>query len=210
MSSGGGTTNSANSATQIHGGATITQTRRRVADSMNEQDKTEKPAADQVVQIAALDHSKSDVDETAALLFNNGNGNCVVFHQHQPVVRYFLSRKRLPENWVLCVEECVLSAWGAFHSLTSRKNFGRTVFVFLLAMVVVSAFLKFSFLMGGGGGTAAEAGDKIDRTENQILFMHSFKNKMLSNAHMAVIDSSSSSGAAASGQKRQMKEFPVS
>ncbi|KAI3473172.1 hypothetical protein Pfo_029891 [Paulownia fortunei] len=204
MSSGGTTTNSANNTTQIHGGATITHHRRRVAESMNDQEK-EKPT-DQV-QIA-LDHSKSDVDEEA-LFNNNSNSNCVVYqynslHHHHPVIRYFLSRKRVPENWVLCVEECLLSAWEAFKSLTSRKNMGRTVFMFLLVMVVVSAFLKFSFLMVGGGGTA---GGKIVRTEKEIFFIQNFKNDLLSNAHRAVFDSESSSGAAV--QKRQMKEFPV-
>lgn len=204
MSSGGTTTNPANNTAQIHGGATVTHHRRRVADAMNDQEK-EKPT-DQVP--IALDHSKSDVDDEA--LFNNSNSNGVVYqynslhHHHHPVIRYLLSRKRVPENWVLWVEECLLSAWGVFNSLTSRKNMGRTVFMFLLVMVVVSAFLKFYFLIGAGG----VAGGKIVRTEKEILFIQNFKNDLLSNAHMAVFDSESSSGAAL--QKRQMKEFPVS
>ncbi|KAL9153040.1 hypothetical protein ABFS82_10G023000 [Erythranthe guttata] len=208
MSSGGATTNSGanNNATQILGGASVTHHRRRVAETMNDPEKLEKPggggggAADQAAVQIALDHSKSDVNEEA--LFNNGNN---MIYQHHPVVRYFLSRKRVPENWVLCVEECLLSACGALGSLASRKNIGRTVFMCLILMVVVSAFLKFSFFMGGGA--AVEAGAKIARMENQILFIQNFKNNLLSNAHSAVFDSESSSGAA--GQKRQMKEFPV-
>ncbi|PIN24871.1 hypothetical protein CDL12_02385 [Handroanthus impetiginosus] len=206
MSSGGATTNSANSATQIHGGATLTHHRRRVADSMNDQ---EEKHTDHVPVV--LDHSKSDIDEEALFNNSNNNSNCALYqynslphHHHHPVIRYFLSRKRLPENWVLCVEECLFSARGAFNSLTSRKNMVRTIFMFLLMMVVVSAFLKFSF---GSGGAAADGGVTLVTTEKEALFIHNFKNDLVSNAHKVVLDSESSSGGAL--QKRQMKEFPV-
>ncbi|KAG8376984.1 hypothetical protein BUALT_Bualt09G0121100 [Buddleja alternifolia] len=182
MSSGGTTTNSATNATVNHGGATVTHHRRRAPDPINDQENDH-------VQIPLLDHSKSDIDTEA--LFSNSNGDGVVYqlHHHHPAIRYFLSRKRLPEN-------CVLFVRGA---LTSRKNMGRTILMFLLMLVVVSAFLKFSFLMGGGG--------KIVRTEKEILFIQNFKNDFSSNAQKAVFDSESSSGVAL--QKRQMKEFPV-
>ncbi|KAH6829583.1 O-fucosyltransferase family protein [Perilla frutescens var. hirtella] len=207
MSSGGATTSSPTTTTaQIHGGATVTHHRRRVADAMsNDQDK-DKPA-DQAQISAALEHTKSDADEEA--MSNNGSGHGSGsgggayqyngLHHHHPAIRYLLSRKRVPENWVLCVEECVLSACGVFNSLTSRKNMGRTVFLLLLAMVVVSAFFKFSFPIGGGG--------KIVRTEKESLFIQNFKNDLSSSAHMAVFDSEASTGAAL--QQRQMKEFPV-
>ncbi|KAL8526773.1 hypothetical protein ACS0TY_015834 [Phlomoides rotata] len=194
MSSGGTTTNSP-SATQILAGPTVTHHRRRgVAD----EEKSE------ALPPPVFEHSKSDANEEA--LFNNCNGNGVVYqlhhHHHHPVIRFLLSRKRLPESWVLFVEECFASACGVFHSLTSRKNMGRTVFLLLLAMVVVSAFLKFNFLVGGGGAV-----EKIVRTDKEALFIQNFKNDLSSNAHMAVFDSESS--AAGALQKRQMKEFPV-
>ncbi|KAL6501424.1 O-fucosyltransferase 19 [Orobanche gracilis] len=202
MSSGGTTSTTANITTQIHGSATVTHHRRRVADSMNDQSDKEKPSDH--VQIV-LDHSKIDVDEEELLLDNN-NTNCTVVypysslhhHQHHPLIRYFLSRKRLPENFVSCADEFMLSAWEWLNSLATRKNMSRMIFVFLLAMVVMSVFLKFSFLIGGG---------KIVRVEKEILFIQNFNNDLFSNAHKAVLDSESSSGAAV--QKRQMKEFPV-
>ncbi|KAL3640708.1 O-fucosyltransferase 19 [Castilleja foliolosa] len=212
MTSGGTTSTSANNtATQIHGGATVTHHRRRVAESTTDQSEKEKPADH--VQIS-LDHSKSDIDEEALMLFNNNNNsinnnnNCGAvytyssLHHHHPVIRYFLSRKRLPENWVLCAEEFLMSAWGGLSSLASRKNMVRTILVFLLAMLVVSAFLKFSFLVGGGGGGKAVGAEK------DILFIQNFNNDFSSNAHKAVLESESSSSGSA-GQKRQMKEFPV-
>ncbi|KAL6520932.1 O-fucosyltransferase 19 [Orobanche gracilis] len=207
MSSGGTTSTSANTTTQIHGGATVTHHRRRVADSMNDQLDKEKPSDH--VQIV-LDHSKSDVNEETLLLNNNDNStNCTVVypysslhHHHHPVIRYFLSRKRLPDNWIFTADEFLLSAWGGLNSLATRKNLGRMVFVFLLAMVVVSAFLKFSFMIGRVG-----VGGNIFGAEKEILFIPKLNNDLSSNAHKAVLDSDSSSGAAV--QKRQMKEFPV-
>lgn len=98
----------------------------------------------------------------------------------------------------------MLSVCGVLNSLTSRKNMGRTVFMLLLAMVVVSAFLKLSFPAGGGGGAAP----KFVRKEKESLLIHNFKNDLSSNAHMAIFDSDASTGAAL--QQRQMKEFPVS
>ncbi|KAL3639450.1 O-fucosyltransferase 28 [Castilleja foliolosa] len=206
MSSGGTTSTSANNtATQIHGA--VTHHRRRVADSINDQSEKEKPSDH--VQIA-LDHCKSDIDEEALLLFNNNsnnnnnnNSNCGSYsslhhHHHHPVIRYFLSRKRLPENWVVRAEEFLMSAWGGLSALASRKNMVRTIIVFLLAMLVVSVFLKFSFLVGGGKAAGAE---------KEILFIQNFNNDFSINAHKAVLESESASNTAV--QKRQMKEFPV-
>ncbi|KAK4418983.1 O-fucosyltransferase 19 [Sesamum alatum] len=207
MSSGGTTTSSPNSnatTTQMHGGATVTHPRRRVAESMHEQEKV-KPS-DQV-QVGGLDHSKSDVDVEA--LLNNCNSNGVVvyqynsLHHHQPVTRYLFPRKKVPENWVVFGEEFLLGAWGAINSLTSRKNMARTVLMFLLVMVVVSAFLKFYLLMGAGAGGGGGGGGIVG-TEKGILLVQNVKND---DVHMAVLDSDSSSAAAL--QKRQMKEFPV-
>ncbi|XP_073066558.1 O-fucosyltransferase 19-like [Primulina eburnea] len=196
MSSGGATINSSTASSPIHGGATVTHHRRRVPDSMNDQEK-DKPS--EVVQIS-LEHSKSDIDTEA--LFNCNNGGVVYpynsLHHHHPVVRYFLARKRLPEKWVLCVEECVVSVGGALNSLTKRKHLGRVVFVLLLMMVVVSAFLKFSILMVVGGGTATDIARNFVRPN--------FRNEYSSNAQKEIFGSESSSSV---GQKRKMKEFPV-
>lgn len=183
MSSGVATTNSPTATTP-----TVTHHRRRVADSATGDQEKDKPADPSAA--AAADHSKSDGDEEA--MFSGGH-----HHQHSAALRCLLSRKRVPESWVMCAEECVV---GAFNFLTSRKNMGRTVLAFFLAMMVVSAFVKFSL---GGAGVG-----RILTTEKEVLFIHNFKNDFASNAHMAVFDSEASNGAAL--QKRQMKEFPVS
>ncbi|KAL1549210.1 O-fucosyltransferase 19 [Salvia divinorum] len=108
-----------------------------------------------------------------------------------PTIRYVVSRKRVAESWISFGEDCVLSGCAVFNCLTSRKNMGRTVLVFLLVLVMVSVFMKFSFT-------------KIVRKDKDFLFVHSFKNDLSSNA---VFDSEASDAAAL--QKRQMKEFPV-
>ncbi|KAG6427540.1 hypothetical protein SASPL_111786 [Salvia splendens] len=100
---------------------------------------------------------------------------------HTPTLRYAASRKRAAESsWI---DDCVTSASAV---MTSRKN---ALFVFLLALLIVSAFMKFSFT-------------KIVTTDKDFLFIHNFKNDLSSNA---VFDSD----AAAALQKRQMKDFPV-
>ncbi|CAA0836322.1 O-fucosyltransferase family protein [Striga hermonthica] len=202
MSSGGSTSPSSAtaSATVVNGGACVTHHRRRVADSAVDLSEREKPADHAP---AVLDHSKSDVDEEALSMFGAAAGNCsgggaYVYgslnhhHHHHPVIRYFLLRKRLPENWAI-------GAWGA---LNSRKNMGRTVFVFLLALVAVSAFLKLSFSIGGG------AGGRDATAEKEVFLVQNFNKDSIFNAQKAVLDSESSSGGGAV-QKRQMKEFPV-
>ncbi|KZV18533.1 hypothetical protein F511_21561 [Dorcoceras hygrometricum] len=190
MSSGGATINSSTASSPIHGGATVTHHRRRVPDSMNDQDK-DKPS--DAVQIS-LEHSKSDIDTEAFFNYNNS------LHHHHPAVRYFFARKRLPEKWVLRLEDCVVSLGEALNSLTKRKHLGRVVLVLLLIMAVVSALLKFSFLLvvGGGGATT------VDFARNFVR--PNFMNEYSSNAQKEVFASDSSTSV---GQKRKMKEFPV-
>ncbi|XP_051131674.1 O-fucosyltransferase 19 [Andrographis paniculata] len=192
MSSGGATTNSPKATAQIHGA----HHRRRTADPTTDQEK-EKPADH--VQIG-LDCCRSDGDREV-FVNNYSIHNHNHSHSHGAANhRIVLPRKRFPEFLVFFFEECLLSAWGAFNYLTSRKNMVRSIFMLLLMMVVVSAFFKFSFLMGGAGGGGT--GDK------DFLRIQKFKNALLSSAHMAVFDRESSSSGAAL-QKRIMKENPV-
>ncbi|KAI3447746.1 hypothetical protein Pfo_004411 [Paulownia fortunei] len=175
MSSGGTTSSSATNTIPIHGGATFTHQRRRVADAMSDREK-ENPSDH--VHIA-LDHAKSDIDSEALYHGYSNDGvyqqNSSLHHHHlHPVVRYSLIRKRVPENWVSCVEECVLSLRGFLKSLTSRKHMGRTVLLILLMMVVFLAYLKFFLLMGGGG--TAEVDGNFVRTEKEIMIIQNFKN----------------------------------
>lgn len=168
-------------------GATVnaggTHQRRRVAEYTSDQEKDK--SADPV-QIA-LEYSKSDLDSEA--LFNCNGGH------HHPAVRYLLMRKRMPENWVLCMEECVLSLWRVLNSLTWRKRMRLMILLLLLMMVVVSSFC----LLAGGGTAAHAAGDFV-----RLNFMNDFS----SNVKGDFFDSKSS-GSSNVGLKRKMKEFPV-
>ncbi|KAK4432316.1 O-fucosyltransferase 19 [Sesamum alatum] len=194
------TSSSATNGSPVLGGGTFTHQRRRVAE-----DREKENSSDHIHVV--LDDVKSGVDS------EDGNSNGGVYQQssshlhhhchHLPVIRYFLIRKRVPENWVLHVEECVFSVRGFLYSSTSRKHMGRAVAAILLTMVVFSAFLKFFFLMGGGGGGTGN----FVMTEKEILIIQNFKNDILFNAQKAVLDPEPSSSSAV--QKRQMKEFPV-
>ncbi|XP_073277532.1 O-fucosyltransferase 19-like isoform X1 [Primulina huaijiensis] len=175
------------------GGATVnaggTHQRRRVAEYTSDQEKDKSADPVQIV----LEYSKSDLDSEA--LFNCNGG-----HHHHPAVRYFLMRKRMPENWILCVEECVSSLRRVLSSLTSRKRARLMIFLMLLMMVAVSALLKFCLLAGGGGGAAAHvAGDFV---------RPNFVNDLSSNVKGEFFDSKSSSSSNV-GLKRKMKEFPI-
>lgn len=189
MSNGGTTTSSATNTTPIHGGATSTHQRRRVADAITDR---EKENSSDYVNVA-LDHAKTDTDSEA------------LYNVNSPLIRYPSIRRRVPENWVLCVKECVLSVRGFLKSLTLRKHMGRMVFVILLMMVAFTAYLSFFFLLRGGG---AVADGGFVRTEKETTIIRSFKNDFSSNAQKAVFDSESSSSSAV--QKRRMREFPVS
>ncbi|KAK4392284.1 O-fucosyltransferase 19 [Sesamum angolense] len=194
-------------AAPVLAGATFTHHRRRVAE-----DREKENSSDNVHIV--LDHVKSGVDSEASY---DGNSNGGVYPQssshlhhhchHLPLIRYFLIRKRVPENWVLHVEECVFSVRGFLYSSTPRKHMGRAVVAILLMMAVLSVFFKFFFLTGGGGGTQKVGIGNFVRTEKEIVIIQNFKNDLSSNAQKAVLDPEPSSGSAV--QKRQMKEFPV-
>ncbi|KAL0344492.1 UNVERIFIED_CONTAM: O-fucosyltransferase 19 [Sesamum radiatum] len=194
-------------AAPVHAGAASTHHRRRVAE-----DREKENSSDNIHIV--LDHVKSGVDSEASYDGNSNGGG--VYQQgsshlhrhchHLPVMRYFLIRKRVPENWVLHVEECVFSVRGFLYSSTPRKHMGRAVVAILLMMVVLSVFFKFFFLMGGGGTEEVGIG-KFVRTEKEIVIIQNIKNDLSSNAQKAVLDPEPSSSSAV--QKRQMKEFPV-
>ncbi|KZV20961.1 hypothetical protein F511_38385 [Dorcoceras hygrometricum] len=176
MSDGGSTVNS--------GG---THQRRRVAEYTSDQEK-DKPA--DPVQIV-LEYSKSDLDSEA--LFNCNGG----YHHHCPAVRFFFMRKRMPEKWVLFVEECVSSLWRVLNSMTSRKRARLAILVLLLMIVAVSALLKFFLLAGGDGGAAAN------------VVRLNFVNDLSSNVKGEFFFNSKSSSSSDVGFKRKMKEFPI-
>ncbi|XP_022889010.1 O-fucosyltransferase 19-like [Olea europaea var. sylvestris] len=193
--SNGGATNSGTSGSPRHSGPTSTH-RRRVPDSTNDFEKS----LDHV-QISC-DNSPEDDDSETSKDDNVGGyqytcGGSHHHHHHHPMIRYLLVRKRVPENWILGMEESILSAYSILHSLRSRKHVVRVILGLLMMLVVVSALLKFSFTVGIGGY----------REVNGILIVQNFNNDW-SNAQRVMFDSDASSGSDVM-QKRQMKEFPV-
>ncbi|XP_065853021.1 O-fucosyltransferase 19 isoform X2 [Euphorbia lathyris] len=71
-------------------------------------------------------------------------------HHHHPVIRNLLVRRKLffflPETWLLGVEDAWHWTATMAQALRSGKNIGRKIFAFLTLMVVVSLFVKVSFL----------------------------------------------------------------
>ncbi|XP_073044483.1 O-fucosyltransferase 19-like [Primulina eburnea] len=173
------------------GGDTVnaggTHQRRRVAEYTNDQEKDKSAHAVQI----ALEYSKSDLDSEA--LFN-----CNVGHHHR-AVRYLLMRKRMPDNWVLCVEEFVLCWWRVLNSLTSWKRARLMILVLLLMMVMVSAFLKFCLFSGCGSTAAHAAGDFVG-----LNFVNDFSSNVKGEYFY-----SKSFGSSNVGLKRKMKESPI-
>ncbi|KAG8374380.1 hypothetical protein BUALT_Bualt11G0125900 [Buddleja alternifolia] len=199
MTNGGTTTNSPSSAAQIHG-ATFAHHRRRAADFINDR---ERENLSDHVNIALDQCSKGDTIDSEAM-YNGNNINGVVYqynnlhHHHHPPIRYIFIRKRLPEKCVLCVGRIL-------NSLTSRRHMGRTIFMFLMMIVMFSTFLKFFLLTGGGGAAGSTAEVDGDFLRSESIITHNFNNEFTNNAQKAVFDSESSSNYSVT-QKRRMKE----
>lgn len=203
MSTGGTTITAAavavNSSDSVISISTTTHHRRRVADS--------------AMTTADADYNFSDEDNN-----NNYNNpetsNCDLHHyhnHHHPLIKYLLVRKRVPESIVFRVEEWVLSVSTIMQSLRSRKNMGRTVFGFLLFLLVVSVFFKFSFMMMNGN--VEDLNGNFLKRENGIFVLRNFKNDLVNAQRVLSETESSSSGLVSASdfvRKRQMKEIPVS
>ncbi|KAJ8551081.1 hypothetical protein K7X08_000451 [Anisodus acutangulus] len=175
MSTGGTTTTTTVSATPT------THHRRHIADA--------------TMTTPDPENNISDVDDNSNNNTNNINNNCCILHHHHhhhhPLIKYVLVRKRVPENIVFRVEECVLRL---------RKNMARMVFGLLLFFMVVSVFFKFSFIMMNGNV------EDVER-ENGIFVLPIFKNDLV-NAQR-VLSETDSSSSVDFVQKRQMKEIPL-
>ncbi|XP_022852182.1 O-fucosyltransferase 19-like [Olea europaea var. sylvestris] len=193
----GGTTNSGTNGSSMPGGPTSTH-RRRVPDSTNNVEKSLDHVQISCDNSPEDDDSETSIDDNVGGYQLNGGGSHHHHHRHHyPMITYLLVRKRVPENWVLGVEESLLSAYSILHSLRSRTNMARVISGLLLMLVVVTAFLKFSIMAGGGG----------HREVNGILIVQNFNNDW-SNAQRVMFDSDASSGGDLM-QKRRMKEIPA-
>ncbi|KZV53417.1 hypothetical protein F511_10203 [Dorcoceras hygrometricum] len=179
----------------------FTHHRRRVAEPLINDEKISGQLE------ISLGHSKGDKDTGTVLDLKsissnidgvlcqyNGGGGGVQQHHHHLVVRYLLVRRRLPEKCVLWLEKCLLSLWGAFISLFSRKHIVRKVLGMLLMLVAVSAFLKYPTLTGGGGGRVAAFVGKVRWGGKENVIVQTYrKDYHLIHAQNAVADSESSS-----------------
>lgn len=200
----GGTTVAANSDSVIPIPTTTTHHRRRVADSatMTTTDSE---------KLSNSDYNFSSDEDNS----NNPEiSNCDLHHyhhHHHPLIKYLLVRKRVPESIVFRVEEWVLNVSTIIHYLRLKKNMGRTVFGFLMILLMLSVFLKFSFMMINTNVEDLNA--NFLRRENGIFVLPTFRNG-LGNPQRIIseTESSSSGSVSASGdfiRKRQMKEIPV-
>lgn len=187
----------------------FTHHRRRVAESLTDDEKFSGQ-----VKISFA-HSKGDKDKETVLNLKSigsdvdgvicgGGGHQ---HHHHLVVRYLLVGKRLPEKWVMWLEKCLSSLWGALLSLFSRKHIVRTVLGMLLMLVAVSAFLRYPMLTGGGGGIVAAFVGKVRWGGKENLIVQNRRNDNLIHAQNAVADSESSSHDLA--QTLLAKKFPL-
>lgn len=172
MTTGGTTTTSA-------GGSPIlsapTTHRRRVADLLSDAEKADPSPSDH--------HAAGDV---------SGPG-------HHSLIRYFLLRKGIPENWILGIED-----FG--NSFKFGKNLGRKVFGLLMVMLVLSVFAKFT-LMAGNHMDLMNTKSSNKRENNGVLILQSFKDDR-SKAQRVLSDIEGSSSAAL--PKRLLERVPVS
>ncbi|CAK9133925.1 unnamed protein product [Ilex paraguariensis] len=169
--------------------------RRRVADLMTE---TEKPADNIPCKLDHADHENHDTHSDN----DGGHGGCHCHnHQHHPLRRYMVVRKRVPEMWVLGAEDFFFRLCTVWHFSKSRTNVGRIVFGVLMMMLVLSVFVKFSFM----GGHLVEVNGKVIRRENGLLMLQAFKGDW---SYAQRVLSEASSGAVIPNL-RLMKELTV-
>ncbi|PSS09836.1 GDP-fucose protein O-fucosyltransferase protein [Actinidia chinensis var. chinensis] len=147
-SSGATTTTTTSTASAASGSPAQTAHRRRVTDFLD----SEKGLDCYILNTVAAAEAKED---------GGGELHDDHHHHHQsPLIRFLpLLRKKGPY-----VSERVL--WAC---LVSGRNVGRAIFVALMMMVVVSVFVKVSFMVGGN--VESEGGG---RRENGRFFVHTF------------------------------------
>ncbi|KAL3536475.1 hypothetical protein ACH5RR_004936 [Cinchona calisaya] len=131
----------------------------------------------------------------------NYNGSRAHNLHHRPLIRCFLSRKSLPESWVLGVEDFIMYFSNLSDSLGSRKNIARTFIGLLMILVMASVFLKFSVL---------DARLQVDGNgpgENDFPVIQNIKYNLERAQHVtSEFISLSSPGVL---HKRQMTEYPI-
>ncbi|XP_019162501.1 PREDICTED: uncharacterized protein At1g04910 [Ipomoea nil] len=165
---------------------------------------TEAPNAGEKLSDQAQSSFSGDFGDSEHSNANSGS-KCGGAGAHHPAIRYLLVRKRVPEKIVYRGEEFVSSILAIVQSFRSRKNTGRSVLGLLLALVMVSVFLKFSFFINGNVGEVNESLMRL--TDNGQLVLQNFKN-----AHQKIVSESDSSPSSSGDNvvlKRQMKEVFV-
>lgn len=154
MSSSVGLTTSSSNGSPRHAVGT-TATRRRVADPSD------------------LAERLSDEEDNVTIAVHHHNHIHLHHHHYQPV-RYqaaVLRRKFLmavPEPVLHRIEDMLFWSVGAAEGMRSRRNVGRKILVLLIALVVLSLFVKLSFL-------SSYVHVHRRRVENGLLRLHTFK-----------------------------------
>ncbi|KAJ4970945.1 hypothetical protein NE237_004044 [Protea cynaroides] len=156
-------------------------TRRRVLDSMDAE-KLDSP-----------DFSDEEVDT---------NGSDSDDHHHIPVLRFMLFRwilVHLPEPWMLGVKSTILCMDSWLQSLKSGKHMARRIFMMLITLAVVMAFMKLSLLTHVHvNGT---------RRENGVFILQTSKDDWSSMAQKVVKEDEPATEVVSS--KKLLENFPT-
>lgn len=203
MSSGGPTSSSSNTSPRVAAGPTTT--RRRVADNTNLNNNSidAEKQQQQPLSSSISDFSETELDESATHMHAHAHTH---HHHLHPVMRNLLLRTRpvfrVPESFFLRVEQLVLWLAGSVQGLRSRKHVGRKIFAALIAMLVMSVFLKVSLL---GSGVEMK-GKSFKSIENGQLILQRFKEDWVFAQRVV----SENGAEATSMPKRVLERLPVS
>ncbi|KAL2337869.1 hypothetical protein Fmac_012315 [Flemingia macrophylla] len=187
MSSGGPTASSSNTSPRVAAGPTTT--RRRVADNVADAEK----------QLQQMSSSFSDLTESEQEEGGSAHVHAQHHHRIQVVTRSLMLRGRsvllcVPETVFVRVEQLAVWVAGSVQGLRSGKYLGRKIFAALIAMLVMSVFLKVSLL-----GAGVEMNGKS--IENGHLILQRFKEDWVS-AQRVISETKTSM------PKRVLERFP--
>lgn len=210
-SSGGGGANAASTNGTSPRFAGPTATRRRVTDLMDAfSDRTSN-----LSDSPSLDEEDHDLNGSVPSGGGGGTHHHLLLHQylhhhyghhlhhhHHPATKsYPVLRRRMfffvPDTWLLGIEDWFYWMAAMVQSLRSGKNLGRRIFGALILMVVVSLFVKVSFL-----SSHVEVDTKM-KENNGLLILQPFKDDSAM-AQRAITEAQTSM------PKRVLERFSVS
>ncbi|VFQ89358.1 unnamed protein product [Cuscuta campestris] len=178
-------------ATGPAGGSPAAHHRRHLPEFLNAAEKL----TDHAPTHFSRDAEDSEYGSTTCVGRCAGGGGGGHPHPH-PAMRYLSVRKRVPEKIIFRGEEILLKVFAVMQCFRSRKNTGRSMLGMLLAMVVVTAFIKFSFISNGSVGginegmmtmRLSENGDVVLKRQMKEVFVPEIWTKPNSNNYYSCI-----------------------